>query len=120
MLSGSAVTSLPQPLTMPVKSDAPVYIPLSDEERNTGVLSDVHLYDAINGFFKDGVVVLENAIPTKVIDTLNERMKADTDRILAGEIKDIHWKWVLLGSYADVQSRSRSRKCVPGPTDGGR
>ena len=77
---------------MPTKSDAPVVICLTDEERTSGILSPVNMFDAIDGFFKDGLVVLENAIPTDVIDYLNGRMKGDTEKILAGGVKDIHWK----------------------------
>ena len=77
---------------MPARSDAPVVIRLTDEERFSGILSPVNMFDAIDGFFKDGLVVLENAIPADVIDHLNDRMKRDTEIILAGGVKDIHWK----------------------------
>ena len=77
---------------MPARTDAPKSIKLSDEERETGLLSDIHLFDAIDAFFTDGVVVLDNAIPVEVIDKMNERMAQDTDRIRRGGVKNIHWK----------------------------
>ena len=70
---------------MPSATDAHVVLRLSDEERDTGSLSDHHLYDAIEAFFKDGFVVLENAVDLGKIDSLNQRMLQDTKKLLAGE-----------------------------------
>lgn len=77
---------------MPALHDIVPTIKLTDEERETGVLSDVNLFDAVTGLHRDGVVVVENAIPANIIDELNERMKIDTARILNGEIEGVHWK----------------------------
>jgi hypothetical protein len=79
----------------PAAADAPTYIHLSDDERDTGRLTNEHLFDAVDGLFKDGLVVLVNAIPTTVIDKLNERMKGDTEKLLNGEVKNVHWKYVV-------------------------
>ncbi|WWC60943.1 uncharacterized protein I303_103519 [Kwoniella dejecticola CBS 10117] len=76
---------------MPVAVDSPVIIPLSDAERNSGNIADDHLFDAVDALFKDGVVVLQNAIDVEVIDKLNEKMKEDTAKILGGAVKGIHW-----------------------------
>lgn len=70
---------------MPHAIDGPVIIRLSDEERDSGVTSDHHLYDAVEAYFKDGFVVLENAVRGDMIDSLNERMQKDTEKLLAGE-----------------------------------
>ncbi len=70
---------------MPSLPDAPVVIRLSDEERDSGVMSDHNLYDAVDAFFNDGFVVLENAVRDDMIDALNQRMIKDTDRLMAGE-----------------------------------
>ncbi|KAL1852833.1 hypothetical protein VTK73DRAFT_9125 [Phialemonium thermophilum] len=70
---------------MPSLPDAPLVIRLSDEERDSGVLTDHHLYDAVDAFFNDGFIVLENAIRDDLIDSLNERMLEDTKKLLAGE-----------------------------------
>lgn len=77
---------------MPAQHDVVPTIKLTDEERDSGNLSDVNLFDAVTGLHRDGVVVVENAIPVNVIDELNERMKIDTARILNGEIEGVHWK----------------------------
>ena len=69
---------------MPSRTDAPVVIRLSDEERDSGVMSDHHLYDAVEAFFSDGFVVLENAVREDMIDALNDRMLKDTDKLMAG------------------------------------
>ncbi|KAJ5610785.1 phytanoyl- dioxygenase family protein [Penicillium lagena] len=58
---------------MPSLSEFPVSIRVSDEERDSGVLSDHHLYDVVEAFFNDGFVVLENAGRNDMIDNLNER-----------------------------------------------
>ncbi|KEZ42158.1 hypothetical protein SAPIO_CDS6212 [Scedosporium apiospermum] len=65
-------------------SDGPVIISLTNEERDSGVMSDKKLYDAIEAFFNDGLVVVENAIDTAIIDKLNERMLQDTAKLLNG------------------------------------
>ncbi len=70
---------------MSTTADAPVIIRLSDEERDSGILSDHHLYDAVEAFFNDGFVVLENALHNDLIDALNERMLQDTTKLLSGE-----------------------------------
>ena len=82
-------------MTQTSPGDEIARIDLSDEERDTGALTPEHMYHAVDRFFKDGVVVLENAIPSGILDELNERMKVDTEQILSGNIGDIHWKYVL-------------------------
>ncbi|CRG86569.1 hypothetical protein PISL3812_03579 [Talaromyces islandicus] len=67
------------------KNDAPQVIVLTDEERDSGIMGDKKLYDAIEAFFTDGLVVVENAIDARIIDKLNERMLQDTNKLLAGE-----------------------------------
>lgn len=70
---------------MPSLPDLPVVIRLTDEERDSGVMSDHNLYDAVEAFFNDGFVVLENAVHDDLIDSLNERMLKDTAKLMAGE-----------------------------------
>ncbi|GFZ50300.1 hypothetical protein JCM24511_08056 [Saitozyma sp. JCM 24511] len=69
---------------MPSLPDGPIVITLTDYERDSA-LSDSKLYDAVEAFFNDGFVVLENAIPEDLVDNLNERMLVDTKKLLAGE-----------------------------------
>lgn len=75
------------------ENDAPVSIVLTDEERDSGVMSDKKLYDAIEAFFTDGLVVVENAIDVALIDKLNERMLKDTAKLLSGQ-GEVHFKYV--------------------------
>lgn len=65
------------------EEEVPITIVLTDEERDSGVMGDKKLYDAIEGFFKDGMIILENAIDVDIIDKLNTRMLQDTDKLLA-------------------------------------
>ena len=69
---------------MPSLPETPVVIQLTDDERDSGAMSDHKLYDAVDGFFNDGFVVLENAVRPDLIDRLNERMCEDTTKLLAG------------------------------------
>ena len=71
-------------------ADGPVVIKLSDDERDTGVLAPLHMFEAIDAFHVDGVVVLENAIETRHIDALNQRMIGDTE-VLKANADKIHW-----------------------------
>lgn len=66
------------------RADGPRTIRLSDDERDSGVMSDKKLYDAIEAFFTDGLVVVENAIDVAIIDRLNARMLEDTKKLLGG------------------------------------
>lgn len=66
-------------------SESPIIIFLSDEERDSGIMSDHHMYDAVEAFFNDGFVVLENAVREDMVDRLNERMLGDTEKLVAGE-----------------------------------
>lgn len=79
-----SITDHPQP-------DGPVVVQLSDEERESGQVTPINLLEAIDAFFRDGVVVLANAIQVDLVDRLNERMKRDTEELLRNEGK-IHWK----------------------------
>ena len=71
--------------------DGPKVIVLTDEERDSGVMSDMKLYEAIEAFFKDGLVTIENAIDPEIIDRLNVRMRQDTEKLLAGT-GHVHFK----------------------------
>ncbi|KAF4460867.1 phytanoyl- dioxygenase family [Fusarium albosuccineum] len=74
-------------MAVPKPSDGPKVISLTDEERDSGVMGDKKLYDAIDAFFTDGLVVIDNAIDAAIIDKLNERMLQDTTKLLAGQGK---------------------------------
>lgn len=74
--------------------DSPKVIVLTDEERDSGIMSDMKLYEAIEAFFTDGLVVVENAIDTAIIDKLNERMLQDTEKLLSGN-GEVHFKLVI-------------------------
>lgn len=71
-------------------TDGPKVITLSDEERDYGNLTPLHLFEAIDAFFVDGLVVLENAIDVQYIDALNQRMLRDTEELKRNPDK-IHW-----------------------------
>lgn len=70
---------------MPSLPELPIVIRLTDEDRDSGVMSDHHLYDAVETFFNDGFVVLENAVRNELVDNLNERMLYYTEKLMAGE-----------------------------------
>jgi hypothetical protein len=108
----------------------PKAIVLTDEERDSGVMSDMKLYEAIEAFFRDGLVVIENAIDTAIIDKLNERMLQDTKKLLSGT-GEVHFKQVILSFSFQcpetngnqpfeckrcLQRRSCRRKPITSPT----
>lgn len=71
--------------------DGPQVISLTDEERDSGVMGDKKLYDAIEAFFTDGLVVIENAIDVAIIEKLNTRMLQDTEKLMSGQ-GEVHFK----------------------------
>lgn len=94
--------------------DGPKTIVLTNEERDSGVMSDMKLYEAIEAFFTDGLVVVENAIDTAIIDKLNERMLQDTEKLLSGN-GEVHFKYVttfplFYGQYADGKQSSECKR----------
>ena len=70
--------------------DGPVTIRFTDEERVSGTPSASNLFKAINGFFTDGLVVLDNVIDPVLLDRLNERMMEDVQSVLGRE--NTHFK----------------------------
>lgn len=92
--------------------DGPKAIVLTNEERDSGVMSDMKLYKAIEAFFTDGLVVIENAIDSAIIDKLNERMLQDTEKLLSGN-GEVHFKLVIASSqfYVPDTERNQSSKC---------
>ena len=85
--------------------DGPRVIVLTNEERDSGVMSDKKLYDAIEAFFADGLVVVENAIDVAIIDKLNQRMLQDTEKLLAGQ-GQVHFKYVWRGRGEDKEKEA--------------
>ncbi|XDG02423.1 hypothetical protein ABKA04_002038 [Annulohypoxylon sp. FPYF3050] len=71
--------------SIPASVDSPKVVTLTDEERDSGVMGDKKLYDAIEAFFTEGLVVIENAIDVAIIDKLNKRMLEDTHKLLSGQ-----------------------------------
>lgn len=55
----------------PVDFQEPTVVQLTDEERTTGELSLENLGIAISAMHRDGLVVLENAVDTAHMDTIN-------------------------------------------------
>lgn len=78
-------------MAIPTKQDGPRVISLSNEERDSGLMGDKKLYDCIEAFFTDGLVVIDNAIDVDIIDRLNERMLKDTEKLLSGQ-GEVHFK----------------------------
>ena len=66
-------------------------VKLSDDERETGDLTPINLFEAIDAFYGVGVVVLDNTIRVEYIDRLNGRMMKDTEILMSNQEK-IHWK----------------------------
>jgi len=59
--------------------DNPVTVRLSDEELESGETRPETIQQLITYFHRDGLVVLENAIPEHLVDRLYQRMVADND-----------------------------------------
>ena len=58
-------------------------IALSDEERARQQLTPAHLDAALEAIRRDGLVILEQAVPTDVLASLRTRMDEDTEALLA-------------------------------------
>lgn len=60
-----------------------VSVEVSEEERNSGRLSEEHRHTAVAALETDGVVVLNDVVAIAHLEALQERMTADLERILA-------------------------------------
>jgi hypothetical protein len=65
--------------------DDPVTIRLSDEELSSGTTRPETIQALLTYFHRDGLVVLENAIPSHLIDSLYTRMVADNEIYLSNK-----------------------------------
>ena len=65
---------------MTIITEENIYVKLTDEERD-GVMTPKHIYDAVDIFFKEGVVIIQNAIPTHLLDKVNEQMDRDYEKL---------------------------------------
>jgi hypothetical protein len=58
-------------------------ITLSQEELTTKQLTSHHLQEALEALHRDGIMVLNNAIPTSDLDALNARMVPEAKKLYA-------------------------------------
>lgn len=72
-----------------MKYQEPVYVKLSDEERISGKMTKENIAQAVIGFQRDGVVILENAVDPAHCDALNKEMKDALPDVL----KDPQTQW---------------------------
>ncbi|CAK7229758.1 hypothetical protein SCUCBS95973_007336 [Sporothrix curviconia] len=63
--------------TAPLDFQEPTVVTLTDEERTTGELSLEHMGIAVSAMHRDGLVVLENAVDTAHMDTINKILVKD-------------------------------------------
>lgn len=61
------------------RGDNPVVIRLSDEELQTGTTRPETIQQLLTYFHRDGFVVLENAIPSDLVDKLYNQMVKDNE-----------------------------------------
>lgn len=81
---------------MPLSYQSIVSIPLSDDERKSGTITDEHLAAAISAVQRDGIAVLENAVDLEHVDKLNSILSTEAE-ILAklptthfNDVSDLH------------------------------
>jgi hypothetical protein len=58
-------------------------ITLSQEELAAKQLTSHHLQEALEALYRDGILVLNNAIPTSDVDALNARMAPEAEKLYA-------------------------------------
>jgi hypothetical protein len=68
-----------------------VSIPVSQGEKDAGQLRPEHFERAVQALKVDGIVVLENIIDPKHVETLRERVFADIDLLLARKDRPFNW-----------------------------
>ena len=61
------------------RGDNPVIIRLSDSERDSGLTRPETIQQCLYHYHRDGFVVLENAIPDSLVDSLYAKIVSDTD-----------------------------------------
>ena len=61
------------------RGDNPVVIRLSDQELESGITRPETIQQCLYHYHRDGFVVLENAIPESLVDSLYSKIVSDTD-----------------------------------------
>lgn len=66
---------------MPLQHQEITVVKLSDKEREDGSLTEENMGIAVSAMHRDGIVVLENAVPAEEADTLNKILMADAEEM---------------------------------------
>jgi len=66
---------------MPRAFQEVVAVPLSDEERDLGTLSEENMGIAVSAMHRDGIVVLENAVSLEHVDKLNNILMSEAEEM---------------------------------------
>lgn len=59
----------------------PFVVKLSDEERDSGIISEENVGTAVSAMHQQGLVVLENAVDTSHADTLNSILSSEAEHM---------------------------------------
>lgn len=60
-----------------------VTIPLSEEERDNQTINKEHAAAAVAAMYRDGIVVLENAVNIEHVNTLNQILTSEAETLAA-------------------------------------
>jgi hypothetical protein len=65
----------------PLQFQDPTIVKLSDDERESGCMTNEHIAEAVIAFHRDGFVVLENVVHPDHCDKLDALMCEEADRM---------------------------------------
>lgn len=81
-----------------------VVVPLSDEERTTGRLTAENVGMAVAALHRDGLVVLENAVDTEHMDTINKILCTEAEEM--AKLPTTHFNDVFRSNCRDYFDES--------------
>lgn len=58
-----------------------VTIPLTDDERDNQTINEEHVGAAVAAMYRDGIVVLENAVNVEHVDKLNQILTSEAETL---------------------------------------
>lgn len=79
-----------------------VTIPLTDEERDNQTINEEHAGAAVAAMYRDGIVVLENAVNVEHVDKLNQILTSEAETLAT--LSTTHFNNVCIVDHIDIES----------------
>lgn len=88
-----------------------VMIPLTDEERDNQTINEEHAGAAVAAMYRDGIVVLENAVNIEHVDNLNQVLASEAETLAS--LPTTHFNNVCVLNPCSTESSDMTINRIP-------